>query len=253
MKLNTYLGKKVDGAYERYMEKAKEAKEPEMTANPLLITANIKKQDYIKLPDTSIVIARQETEKGKNWADSHYILAENGLFMPTPYLFMLHFMNVKEAAKGKMVLHDASGAPIPRDEAEDLYKYFTSGHRGGCWTWLDAKFSEDNNAWEIAYNHKVAQKGKGKTLEGKTKTLESCIREDGYVNLDFNSQGLPIKKFKKQEYEQGENIRYWHPRNGAVARFGAGSGGAGLYCDWDPGDSDSSLGVFSCAEAVQKN
>ena len=251
MKFKTYLGKPIEGAYENYLERAKEKKEPEEKESLLFIPANINRQDYIKIPNTDVVIARQETEKGKDWEATRYALADNGLFMPTISLFMPYYINVRDAAQGKATLYTADNKQIPRNEAEELWKYISTDYKRGCWTWLDAKFSQENNLWKITYDHKVAQKGK--KLEGKTNNLEDCIRQDCFVNLEFNSQGLPIKKSSSNVYKQGENIYYYPPRNGAVARFWADSVWAYLSCYWGPQDSDASLGVFSCAEGTQKN
>ncbi|MBI2507428.1 hypothetical protein HYV89_00570 [Candidatus Woesearchaeota archaeon] len=253
MKFNTYFGKKVEGAYEAYLERTKQEKEdPELKTSQIFdVRADIKGEDYIRIPNTNIIIARQEQYKNKDWADTHYALAENGLFMPSPKIFMPYFVQVRDAVQGKIKLYTADNREVPRDEAEELWKYLSTSHKGGCWTWLDAKFSQENNAWKMTHTHKVIQKGK--ELKGKAETLESCIREDGFVGLDFNSQGLPIKKSSLSKYKQGENIQYWHPRNGTVARFDAESGRVGLSCFWNPRYSNPALGVFSCAEGAQKN
>jgi len=65
--------------------------------------------------------------------------------------------------------------------------------------------------------------------------MENC-----YVDLaSANKQGLPTRKSKNQE------IYYKCPMsdNNSVARFDAGSDGAGLSCSRDATLSDSVLGV----------
>ena len=217
------------------------------------VRTNIKGEVYIRVPNSKVVISRYESYKGLDWKNTHYALADNGLFMPTPSLFMPYFVNVRNAAQGKITLYTADNKPVPRDEAEDLWKYLSSNHKGGCWTWLDAKFSENKNVWKITYNHKTVQKGKDNSLEGITETLEDCIREDCFVDLEFNKQGLPTRRSQDQTYTQGENIYYCHPRNGAIAWFDAVSGGAVLGCGWFLSVSDPSLGVFACAECTSKS
>ena len=217
------------------------------------VRTNIKGEVYIRVPNSKVVISRYESYKGLDWKNTHYALADNGLFMPTPSLFMPYFVNVRNAAQGKITLYTADNKPVPRDEAEDLWKSLSSGHKGGCWTWLDAKFSENKNVWKITYNHKTVQKGKDNSLEGITETLEDCIREDCFVDLEFNKQGLPTRRSQDQTYTQGENIYYCHPRNGAIAWFDAVSGGAVLGCGWFLSVSDPSLGVFACAECTSKS
>ena len=70
---------------------------------------------------------------------------------------------------------------------------------------------------------------KGNLLTQKT-SLEQCLMKDCYAEFEFNNQGLAIKKSKNQNYKQGDNIYFSYPRENYVARFDAGSGGAGLCC-----------------------
>ena len=53
------------------------------------------------------------------------------------------------------------------------------------------------------------------------------------------TQGLPKSNIKSGE------LYYWAPMkdNNSVARFGADSGGAGLFCDGGPSGASASLGV----------
>ena len=90
-------------------------------------------------------------------------------------------------------------------------------------------------------------------LEHKTIDLDCPImNEDSYTDLSFNNQGFPTAKSSNQDYVQGENIYLYHPRNKAVARFGASSDWAYLDCNWVPQFSYSTLGVFVCAEGATK-
>src|SRR3989344_4990651 len=247
MKLqNKIFGIDTREAYERLLREEDSGKNKKPEFQPINVRANINQQDYIRVPNTDTLISRAEQHKGLDWNNAHYNLADNGLFMPTPALFLPYFVNVRDATQGKITLYTADNKPVPRDEAEDLWKYLSSGHRGGCWTWLDAQFQKNKTVWKIADNHKTAQKGKDNSLEGITETLKDCIREDCFVDLEFNKQGLPTRRSQDQTYKQGENIYYCHPRNGAIARFG----GAYLDCDGYLGGSDPSLGVFVCAEGA---
>ena len=214
------------------------------------ITRNL--ADFIKIPSTDILISKRELHKGKNWNDSHYTLQENGLYMPSPSLFIPYFLNVLEAAKGNIILKDGNNKDIPLTEAEDLWEYLSSNHQGGCYTHLDALFKEDKGLWHLETDHKVITSNKKKELKGTRIPLESCLREDLFVGLDFNSQGLPklSSKSTRQEYRQGHNIYFWSPVDGKVARFSAGSDWAGLSCGRDHGDSDAGLGVFACASGA---
>jgi len=215
-------------------------------SQPLAVKTNINREDYIQIPNTNILIAKQETLKGKNWNDTHYELMDNGLFMPTPALFMPYFVNMRDASIGKSTLYDGNNQPIARDEAEDLWKYLSTNHRNGCWTWLNALFNKN----EIKTATGRDSKG---NLTTSINLLEKYFKdEDCFVNLDFNGQGIPKAKSSSQSYEQGKNIYFYRPREGCVARFYADSDWAYLYCDWNPSDAYDGLGVFACAEGTAR-
>ena len=201
----------------------------------------LKGEDYIRVSEDTL-ITRREILKGKTWNKNHFALAEEGLFMPPPNLFMLHYSKVRDAAQGKLILYDGNKDAILRVEAEDIWNSLSSQYRGGCWTWLDAKFKKINGVLHINYNHGFVD---GELQPQKTEKLEDCVNEDCFVDLIFNNQGLPIQKSKKQKYQQGNNIYFYHPKNGSVARFFAGLGGAVLDCYGDPGDSGPAIGVFA--------
>ena len=225
------------------------AVEKEIIQKGLEVQANINRKDYVKVPNTNTLIAKFEPDesKGLTWEKTHYKLAENGLFMPSPALFMPYFMNVIDAYNGKIQLYDGEGNPISKQEIEDIYKHLTINHiNNGAWSWLDAKF--DGNS--IKTNHKVIR---GELKPQNSESLDNCLMEDCYASLIFNKQGLPTEKSKKQEYKQGKNIYYKYPRDGAVAWFVADSDGAYLRCDRNPRFSNSALGVFPCAEGTSKN
>ena len=214
----------------------------------LNVRANINKSDYVRIPGKNILIRKEEIFRGKNWTDTHYELSENGLFMPSPSIFIPYFLNVKNASEGKLKLYDGNNHEFPRNDVENIWKYLTNEHRNGCWAWLDSLFTLENNAWYIEQDHRAVVKGKNKELQGTKSQLEQCLREDAYVNLDFNKQGLPKTKSSNQKYSQGNNIYYWHPRDKFFARFYAYSGMASLDCYRSPANSNSELGVFACAE-----
>ena len=89
------------------------------------------------------------------------------------------------------------------------------------------------------------------TLNTRKEPLEPCVKKDGYVSLNFNSQGFPTSKDSEQKYKQGRNIHFWYPRKGSVARFVANPDGADFLCGSNPDYSNFSLGVFVCAEGTQ--
>jgi hypothetical protein len=50
-------------------------------------------------------------------------------------------------------------------------------------------------------------------------------------------------KVAQQEFSRGNNIYYWSPENGKIARFGAGSVRANLNCSRASANSVANLGV----------
>jgi hypothetical protein len=239
------FGKPIKGSLEGFLAN-EEGKELEKSQN-IQIPSGINPRDYIQVPEHNIVIALAETHKSEDMYETLESLSKEGFKMPSIDEFMFHWNNVREAARGKTRLLYADGTSVKKDIAEDLWKYMSSGHRGGCWTWLNGLFLEDNG-WHIETELEVKTDTSGKRyLKGKRELLEAPVREDCYVNLDFNAQGMPVSKSSSQVYEQGKNIHFYHPRNGRVARFCAGSDGAYFGCVRIPGSADSSLGVFACA------
>jgi len=252
----TLFGINPEEAYEKFLRESKNKKSDSSETNNqanLTVPANIIKQDYVQIPGTSRIISKREIHKGRKWQDSHYDLESNGLFMPTPSLFMHYFMQVRQAADGKLQLYDAANNPISAQETRNLWKYLTSDFEGGAWSWLDAKFILGLGVLglDIETDHRVI--GKDKRLQGKQSPLEACLNQDTFANLDFNSQGLANVISSQQTYIPNENIYFWYPRPNSVAGFGADAGRAGLGCGGDPADSDSGLGVFACAEGTQKS
>jgi hypothetical protein len=166
---------------------------------------------------------------------------------------------VQNADQGATVLYDGNNNPISKSETRELWDYISSTSnrpKGVCWTWLDALFKADRvKGLYMETDHRVVMQAGNKVLKGAGVSLDSHLTNtDGLVDLSFNKQGLATTKSQKSNYAQGKNIYFWYPRENAVARFVANSDGAYLYCYRYPSYSNSSLGVFACAEGTpQKN
>src|SRR3989344_7653722 len=93
------------------LSREKTVKQEKIPKRDLSVQADINRADYVKIPNTNILIAKIEPDeyKGLTWQDTHYKLNENGLFMPTPALFMPYFVNVIDAHNGKIQLYDGEG------------------------------------------------------------------------------------------------------------------------------------------------
>ena len=255
---DNWMGKPIDGALERVLAKKQTPVVPAPIVSP--VTANIiNPRTYLKVPQYgNTLIATEETHRGKDMYETLQALKAEGLVMPSPRLFMTHWINVKQAAVNKLnALVYADGTTVPDTEAERLWAYLSSTDRKPfgnkpAWSWLNARFTEENGKWYMQNDLQVVTDSTGKKkLEGIIKDLDCPIREDCYVDLEFNAQGFPIRESTNQQYEQGNNSRFWHPRNEAVAGFNAGSVWAGLNCNGDPTNRNSSLGVFVCAEGAE--
>jgi len=246
----------------RLLKKANEWKNPEVPSDnhrttiipptnfnsPLTLPDIVQRapRNYIKIPQLNEVIAVNETHKGKDLYDTLDAVADEGLSSPYVPSFMRHWLNVKEAVvDGKGKLFYADGSLVQEDITEDLWKYLSSGHRGGCWTWLDALFTKEGKEWHLTTDLKTVRQGKNKTLQGNKQILESCLREDCYVDLSFNTQGLATQESPNQNYSQGENIYLYHPRENCVAGFNADSDWADLCCYRLPSGRYGGLGVFA--------
>ena len=223
---------------------------PKKETDEFTINSDIKKEDYVRIPNTNTLIQRTESFKGENWNDTHYALQDNGLFMPNPKLFTDYFLNVRKAINKEIILYNGDNNPIPYEEVKEIWNYLTAGYNKGCFTWLDAKFEQKQDGLYLLTNHIIQSDNslKPQTIE----KLEDCITGSYYVDLKFNNQGMPIKKSNFNKYKQGENIYFFNPIDKFVVRFYAYSDGASLDCSGDPSFSHEGLGVFGCAEGTQK-
>ena len=188
-------------------------RESEQPAPMRLDNSRINPSEYIQIPQYMALIGE-------------------GLFMPTIPIYMTHYLNTRDASQGKTDLYDANGAQLSNSEVNKHWNQLSKD----CWTWLDAMFSLENGIWKITDK-----------IQGKA-DLADCLKEDGFADLDsLNNQKLPKKSSGKQEYSQLNNILFYHPSDGAVARFYANSGRAGLYCYRNRDLANDSLGVRPCA------
>jgi hypothetical protein len=220
----------------------------EPAEKPLPVTTNIdiNPREYIQIPTTSQIIAINQSYNNLNYLGTHKALLESGLKMPEVPTFMKHFTNVVNAYNQNSALYYADGSEVNRQITEELYNKLTSN----CWIWLNAGFKQGTGFNNMNLETVLGMKNDG-SLVVNGEPLEPHLNETCHVDLEFNSQGLPIRKSSNQEYNQGENMCFWKPIADRVARFGAGSAGADLYCDRYPQYRVASLGVFACAEGAR--
>ena len=202
----------------------------EQSQNPINPQTNLDKDNYIFIPSINLYVSKQRTYLDKDWNETHSLLHEENLRIPTIPEF-IEFLK------------------YTRENEEELFKDITEVRNPLRRNWLDAKFSEKDGKMFIQYNHYIDNEG---NLQARnTEILDNYLTEDRAPGIDLsdwldnhNQFGLPTQNSK-----QGD-LRYWSPRNGGVARFIAGSGYAYLNCYRIPSYGYSSLGVFACAEGA---
>jgi hypothetical protein len=229
-------------------DKPKETKETPQT--PFEVRPDINPNEYIQIPNTNLIITEYAPDwtKKHNYNDTHKLVLKEGIQVPTPGIFMPHFVNVVRAynkEQGHEVL-TAEGNRLEGERLENLYNHLTSDYEGGAWSWLNGKFIKLSGKWHLETITGLDSNGE---LRTKREPLEQCLMEDSYVGVRFNTQGLATQKSSNQEYEQGKNLYFWYPRENAVARFDANSDRTGLDCGRYPSNQYSSLGVFGVCEA----
>ena len=219
---------------------------PSPIINP--ISADIIKSDYVQVPNEDFIIAIAETDKGLNYYNANKVVMQRGLFVPDVREFMSFHNHVIDAYKNKKTILGADGNPISDKTKKDLYRQLTED----CWTWLNGKFIIKDS--KRALEKIIGLDSKGKLITNE-EPLEDCLMSDSYVYFTkLNGQGFPniSSKYSKQDYQKGKNIYFYFPRDGAVAGFGAYSGGADLDCSGYPSSSYGSLGVRAVRRDVSK-
>ncbi len=149
------------------------------------------------------------------WEGVIYFLAERGMFMPTPKLFMHHINSVLKAMKGEVDLYDGTGENISRETINTRWRtsFGDEGFGPRLSSWLDAQFVdsppkrveegkgyvtilERGNGFDqllLQTNHRVVEKDGKKTLDFDTHPLETILDVDGVGLLKtVNSQGFPV-------------------------------------------------------------
>lgn len=220
---------------------------PEKLTRSITIETNLDPKAFVHIPETNKFISKRVGYQGQDFygtvqtveTTSAYVIAPPSIFMP-------HYARVCRAAVEKdITLHDGTGEPLERKAINDLYEYLSTE----AWAWLDAYFEKTEQGLYLATDHRLVE---GKLQPQTQQPLETCVMKDCVVDLMFNRQGLPMRQSEKQAYQRGKNLRYWFPRDGAVAGFIADRGCADLHCLRYPRNSNPAFGVLLCAEGAAK-
>ena len=187
--------------------------------------------DFIYLPKSKIYISKERSHLGENWYESHKLLQEQELKMPTIPQFREFLHHLKNSNNQEFL---------------DIYKDITEVKSPWRSEWLDADFKVKDNQLYINYNHKLDEHGSlipqnSEILDKNTlmKDKTPGISLESWINSDHTKQGLPNKEIKKGD------LYYWNPRsdNNSVVRFNANVVRAILICSRSPSSSNSNLGV----------
>ena len=204
------------------------------------VSASINLSDYIQIPDTKWIISKNELYKGSNWTDSHFRLAENGLFMPTPAIFMDYLAKMIEATQRKRELFYADGRKMNRYELSKLASFLKRDAKR-YFSWLNAKFVKDSDSWKII----TSRVENGKLVED-INPLEECVKKSGHVegSFNFNSQGMPIRT---ADLKKGRlNFYFYYPKPNCVTYIDITSRWISMFCLAKAEDRDQNCGTFGC-------
>ena len=208
--------------------------------------------DYVKIPNSNTLISKEKYDSDNDWRTTNFMLAEDGLYMPSPAIFMPYFLSVIEAKKSKLRLHDGNGSPLTKNEVSHLSWIL----RDACEIYLDAYFKRglELNGLTIETNHRFTSRTKNKKSQfmGEIMQLESCITRTGYVDLVLNNQGMPIKESRHKSFKLFNNLYFVKPCPNRVCVFkGDLLEGMVLDCDNEL-EGIPGIQTFACFDEVTK-
>jgi hypothetical protein len=235
----TFMGYDGKEEYRKIMNEKEGEKPTEEPEKIIFQGSDIVSSDYIQIPGKDFIIAIGETDFNLNYEEANKAVLKRGLEVPLISQFMNFHNYVIDCYKNNKPIFDSAGNPISDNTKNDLYNQLTSN----CWSWLNGKFnlSGKKNMLEII----IGLDSKDNLLT-RTEILEPFLNEDCYVDFNkINKNGIPdlTSKYSNQSFVKGENIYYWSPVNGRVARFNAYSDRAALKCNRYPSLRRSDRGV----------
>ena len=216
-----FSGQPIEGAMERVLKR--DAEKPKTSATPSTAQP---KEGFIYIPTANIHFANQRTHLGKKWDETHELLKQENLRMPTIEEFRRTLVYFKNS---------------PERELQNLYNEITEVREPWRSEWIDAYFEKRKDGFYLLTANKT-----------KAEKLETCLMKDKTPGIliddwlegkNITSQGLPDSNISNGE------LYYWNPRKDCVAWFVAGSGGSSLNCGGDPSYGYSGLGVFGVTDA----
>lgn len=222
----------------------------------LILPRGCNPERYIQVPGSRIAVIDAQGCNGLTLEAAQRELARQHVQVTPPREFFRFRNAVIKAYEDEKPLCTAAGDPVTATTKKSLYDSLTRN----CSVHLNARAIKGRGFLGldiVTSRYSVQRKGNQIRvhIEETCSPLEECIRKDDVFveSKSCNSQGLPTKRARTQEYIPGATILLVRfPRPDSVARFYADSVRAFLSCSEDPQDSDSALGVFYYAEGVAK-
>ena len=196
---------------------------------PTATTTDILK-DYISFPTLGLAFSPEIILQDKNWYHTHKALLEKDLIMPT----------IRQTWDAIHYAIQNLDDPRMQHFYDSILKTTESGWHS---EWQNDYFEKDDNG-KMYVKHLTGFDNNGEPVFSSSKEISDYLQKDNFASIHNLTEDGLCKQLSGDEYKQGENIKFWYPENdGRVARFGAYSNLANLYCNRDPTDDNGGLGV----------
>lgn len=136
------------------------------------------RDDFIHVPSLNLYFAKERTHLGKNWAEAHKLIQDEGSRMPTLPQFVEFLKYIK-------------------DNNKDIYGEIMGSKGSQEGEWIDTQFEEVKFRSGIGNGHSYDKDGrlysdKQEILDEKTLMEDKVISLEAWLN-NPTSQGLPRK------------------------------------------------------------
>lgn len=182
-----------------------------------------------------------------NHQQARDLVIASGYYPLNGRIFADSLREIREGAYEDKLVFDAKGKKINSERLKVIDDEITkvrSPYRG---RWISDAYEQKDDGMYVSFY--TIKDGKPELVTEKLD--EDTLMKDRLPGIDTHfwvknptDQGLPRKNVKEG------SLYLWHPVNGTVAGFNAGSDRAGFICYGNPQDSGASLGVQFCAEGA---
>ena len=201
------------------------------------MTQEINPADYILVrdKDSNLYLTKQRTLQNNNWEEQIRKLAERKSYMCE----IRDFLDLRDLLDSRKKVYYGNGKSVNTTEKKILLDEMVEKRDPHRAEYFGNRFFKHNGTWYMESRFRVIDNEIKALLR---KEIHPKIMMDGWTSFKyFDGDGLATKL-------KGKEVYFYPPSNGSVARFGADSAGASLYCYWDPSISFVSLGVREARE-----